>query len=339
MEQNNCKTIDEYDNDPYHTDDMDGYDTDELLDKLLKKKKKLLNFEDEDTVDKNKDIVFVKNLHYLYYFDKLVSNQKLIAFDSEGVNLSRTGELTIITIGVNTQQDNNDQTNRIQSFVFDMLNNEIKLEQLNVLKSILENNNVKKIIHDCRADSDILYYKFNIKLNNVFDTCAVYQKITNKDRRDNLNNTLSANNCKINKYRPNLTHDFYQRNPTYWANRPLTQNMIDHAGSDVLNLHDLYFKLMKKYNTILYHKFNIDELNEKSVNEFRTLPYHKIVEVLARNKGRVIGRGGSNLKIIERRSNTIIASQTNKGFLVLANSNNNIYLAEKYIRESINSFW
>ena len=41
---------------------------------------------------------------------------------------------------------------------------------LKVLKDILEDESVTKVIHDCRQDSAALFYQFGIKLNNVLDT-------------------------------------------------------------------------------------------------------------------------------------------------------------------------
>ena len=41
---------------------------------------------------------------------------------------------------------------------------------LKELKSVLEDADVTKVIHDCRQDSAALWYQFGIKLNNIFDT-------------------------------------------------------------------------------------------------------------------------------------------------------------------------
>lgn len=41
---------------------------------------------------------------------------------------------------------------------------------LKVLKDILEDKSVTKVMHDCRQDSAALFYQFGIKLKNVLDT-------------------------------------------------------------------------------------------------------------------------------------------------------------------------
>lgn len=47
---------------------------------------------------------------------------------------------------------------------------QIDQDTLEQLKAILEDENVTKVIHDCRQDSAALFYQFNIKLQNVLDT-------------------------------------------------------------------------------------------------------------------------------------------------------------------------
>jgi exonuclease 3'-5' domain-containing protein 1 len=42
------------------------------------------------------------------------------------------------------------------------------------LREILEGTEIMKILHDCRWDSDILWTKHNVKLNNVFDTQVAF---------------------------------------------------------------------------------------------------------------------------------------------------------------------
>lgn len=53
-------------------------------------------------------------------------------------------------------------------YLFDML--QITEPFLQQLKSILEDLNVTKVMHDCRQDSAALFYQFGIKLHNVLDT-------------------------------------------------------------------------------------------------------------------------------------------------------------------------
>lgn len=69
------------------------------------------------------------------------------------------GRLTLVQLG----------TIRGEAFIFDLLTCPEMINDGGI-KSLLENDNVIKIIHDCRNDSVNLYTQFNILLRNVFDT-------------------------------------------------------------------------------------------------------------------------------------------------------------------------
>jgi exonuclease 3'-5' domain-containing protein 1 len=86
----------------------------------------------------------------------------IISFDCEGVNLGVKGQLTIIEIG----------TIRGEAFIFD-LQLCPQLVSDGGLKGILEDENIIKIIHDCRNDSFNLYAQYNVLLRNVFDTQVI----------------------------------------------------------------------------------------------------------------------------------------------------------------------
>lgn len=85
--------------------------------------------------------------------------QVVISVDCEGINLGVKGELTLIEIG----------TTSGEAFIFDVLACPNILTD-GGLKSLLENEKVIKVIHDCRNDSVNLFNQFNVLLRNVFDT-------------------------------------------------------------------------------------------------------------------------------------------------------------------------
>jgi len=90
----------------------------------------------------------------------------IISFDCEGVSLGSKGQLTVIEIG----------TIRGEAFIFDLQ----QCPQMVLdggLKELLEDENVIKIIHDCRNDSFNLYSQYNILLRNVFDTQVSHCKM------------------------------------------------------------------------------------------------------------------------------------------------------------------
>lgn len=83
----------------------------------------------------------------------------VISFDSKGVNLGVKGQLTLIEIG----------TVRGEAFIFDLQQCPHMMIDGGI-KMLLEDENIIKIIHDCRNDSHNLYTQYDILLRNVFDT-------------------------------------------------------------------------------------------------------------------------------------------------------------------------
>lgn len=88
-----------------------------------------------------------------------VNNQVVLSFDCEGVNLGAKGQLTLLEIG----------TTKGEAFIFDVLSCPEMITE-GGLKTLLESENVIKVIHDCRNDSGNLFNQFNILMKNVFDT-------------------------------------------------------------------------------------------------------------------------------------------------------------------------
>jgi ribonuclease D len=258
------------------------------------------------------NIFLIKTTDDLNNFLSKCENKTVIAIDLEGIDLSRIGKISLVTVSFNNE-----------NFIFDILNEELNKEQLPIIKNIFEDTNILKIIHDCRTDSDVLYHLLNIKLTNVFDTSVGEMLIKNTTVRTNLNNLLSNYSCSKNQLRTNDVRDFYKKNPNYWSVRPLTENMLNHAAGDVVGLYDIYDK-MSKYNLDFLNKSN------EAVDEFRKFKYFEVVKVFEGDMGRIIGRGGSNLKRIENIAKVSITTKKN-GFLVLFNDKINFTKAKQML--------
>lgn len=98
-----------------------------------------------------------------------LNSQVVLSFDCEGVNLGAKGQLTLLEIG----------TTKGEAFIFDVLSCPEMITE-GGLKTLLESENVIKVIHDCRNDSGNLFNQFNILMKNVFDTqvnCFFFFKI------------------------------------------------------------------------------------------------------------------------------------------------------------------
>ena len=76
-----------------------------------------------------------------------LSGQKLLALDCEGVSLGRRGEISLIQIATPEK-----------IFLLDVDDTPRTARVVVLAKKILEDASVRKIIHDCKADSDALYH-------------------------------------------------------------------------------------------------------------------------------------------------------------------------------------
>lgn len=89
-----------------------------------------------------------------------LSGHPLLALDCEGVDLDRHGEISLIQFAT-----------REECFIIDVQGTSTwTADVVAVVKPVLEEKEVCKIIHGCAADSDALFHLFGIKLQNVHDT-------------------------------------------------------------------------------------------------------------------------------------------------------------------------
>lgn len=269
----------------------------------------------------------IDSIEKLNDFKVAVNDKTIISFDAEGVNLSRVGSMTIVSVGIKV-------TDGAHVFIFDLLTTNLTLKNGKIaeLKKIFENKNIEKIIHDCRQDSDALDKFHDIKLNNVFDTSIIICKLRNVEKRSNLNSALQLFDCPVNKNRGTIS---YNTQPKFWEQRPLTQFMIDYASSDVAYLFDLQLKLLNEIDTKMSHKkTSILEASNKAIDEFRGCTFQVHVSVPKSKMGIVIGSGGSNLNDIEKRSGAYVSCNDKDGFFVLAKSKQNLDTATALIKSS-----
>jgi hypothetical protein len=96
-----------------------------------------------------------------------VSAHSRVGFDAEGVNLSRTGELTIATF---QGFDGVAAVTPIYVVIIEVLGGDrVFWKTLPSFRSLLEDSAVNKVTFDCRGDSDALFHQFGVYLAGVLD--------------------------------------------------------------------------------------------------------------------------------------------------------------------------
>lgn len=261
-------------------------------------------------------------------FESAVEEAKLIAFDAEGVSLSRTGPPTLATFGIQ-------EGGKIQEFLFDLLDSTpvYWARQLSILKRVLEDVSVIKIIHDCRQDSDSFNEFFKIRLAGVFDTSVFYKMIQNEVSRASLNSVLDTFALTTNSKRK--SRDFYGANPEYWAERPLTKDHLVCASGDVVSLFVLREKMIAQYPEI-YNSEVFKQETEEASDEFRSLRWVQTVVVSQSSMGSVIGTRGCVIAEIERTSGAKVSKNSASSFIVMAKDQRMMDKAVHFINKKAN---
>ncbi|KAL2317886.1 hypothetical protein Fmac_031762 [Flemingia macrophylla] len=176
----------------------------------------------------------------------------VIGFDCEGVDLCRHGTLCIMQLAFPDA-----------IYLVDAIDGGKELIQ--ACKPALESNYIKKVIHDCKRDSEALYFQFGIKLNNVVDTQIAYSLIEEQEgRRKRLSDdyisfvSLLADSryCGTSYPEKGKVRNLLRQDPKFWTYRPLSEQMVRAASDDVRFLLYIYHQMMEKINerTLWYLK-------------------------------------------------------------------------------------
>lgn len=206
-----------------------------------------------------------------------LETESVLALDCEGMDLGREGEISIIQLST-----------RDKCFLFDVIDLTPSCELVLLLKPILENSDIMKIIHDSKMDGDALLHKLDIRLINVHDTQA--WDLVLKGQARNLNQTLISYDCAENLER---SSDVYKINKRFWATRPMTQHMIDWSSGDVTNL----FALFYRQKELASPEEEIVALEKSEAQAaFLREKVCQVTTINPKHMGRCIGPGGSNIR-------------------------------------------
>jgi ribonuclease D len=220
---------------------------------------------------------------------------KRVAFDCEGINLSRLGTVEIVSICFPT----------LDVYLVDF--GGVCPQILKSVTNLFESASVTKVIHDCRMDCDALYHLHGIQVNNVHDTSCFHIV-----EDGNLNDVLSYNGISVNKARDKSV---YERNPRFWSTRPLTTTMVEWASSDVKSLFALADAQLSHISSA-----SKSAAIAKSTQYSRNVCGMKVSTGLSvRNPGRFIGPRGQSIRSLSKRTGTLIYAREGRWFVFYDN--------------------
>jgi exonuclease 3'-5' domain-containing protein 1 len=206
-----------------------------------------------------------------------------VAFDTEGVNLSRTGQMTVISLSLCQPSS--------VAFIFDLISiGRSIFSGINSLKDLLESRIIKKITFDCRNDSNALYHQYGISLTNCLDL-QVFQlgiKIENRSY-----STFSADDPtylrglryvageyltidEINFFSGIIPH---KEDPEIWGTRPLLNIQWQYAAN-VVHLINRLLRGMRnlKLPLLLQERINIGSKRYTEVFRLADIDYQSDFE-------------------------------------------------------------
>ena len=225
---------------------------------------------------------------------------KSVAFDCEGVNLSRIGSLELVSICFPNKQ----------VYLIDFGSKPCpKISQ--AVKDLFGSKAVTKIIHDCRMDCDALYHHHGIKVVNVHDTSCFHHVLSGSENK-NLNDTLVYNGISLNAERDKSV---YRINPRFWAQRPLTSKMIDWASSDV----DKLFALADKQLERITDSQKSVAIEKSTTYSIATREMKVVTGLRVGSPGLFIGRRGANIRSLEKQTGTLIYNDNGAWFVFYDN--------------------
>lgn len=256
----------------------------------------------------------------------------VVGFDCEGVDLCRHGNLCVMQIAFPDA-----------IYLVDAVQGGEEL--VKVCKPALESKYVTKVIHDCKRDSEALYFQFGIKLNNVIDTQIAYSLLEEQEGRtktpDNYISFVSlladSRYCGVSYVEKEEVRLLLRKDPKFWTYRPLSELMVRAAADDVRFLLYIYHKMMEKLNHqslwylalrgALYCRcFCISDNEYTDWPPLPSVPDNLVVEGSAPQEeilsvldvphgmmGRVIGRKGASILSIKESCNAEILIGGAKG--------------------------
>ncbi|VAH76889.1 piRNA biogenesis protein EXD1-like [Triticum dicoccoides] len=259
------------------------------------------------------------------FLEPSAAKKLVIGFDCEGVDLCRHGALCIMQIAFPDAV-----------YLVDAI--EGGKELVEACKPALESNHITKVIHDCKRDSEALYFQFGIKLHNVMDTQIAYSLIEEQEGKKRAYDVYISfvslladpRYCGMPYPEKEEVRTLLRQDPNFWKNRPLSEMMIRAATDDVRFLLNIHEKMMEKLSKVsswrlavrseLYCRcFCINDNQQADWPPLPTVPDDieaearvpevdilSLLDVPPGKMGRVIGRKGSSIMAVKESCNVEI---------------------------------
>ena len=167
---------------------------------------------------------------------KVLEKSKVIAYDCEGVKLSRTGKIMLLQIAT---------SNPSKIYLLDLLTaGGDEIFNKGGLKKIVESPEILKLVYDVRMDSDALFHQHDVLMQNVLDLQILDIAIrrasgNNVERLPSLLRTVGR---RLSRAEIAVCEDLKRRVKTMytsvedgdlWTRRPLSDDARRYATLDV----------------------------------------------------------------------------------------------------------
>jgi len=164
--------------------------------------------------------------------------QPEIALDVEGVNLSRSGQISLVQIAAPGTV-----------YLFDITQlkrSAFKPGGSEGLTALLENDAILKVIFDCRTDSDAFFHQYDVTLKNTLDLQVFHAFREFKVNCNKSTYLIGLQQC-LTVVAPHISsmdvrlistiktngRKLFQSSYKIWDSRPLPQELLTYAANDV----------------------------------------------------------------------------------------------------------
>lgn len=103
-------------------------------------------------------------------------------------------------------------------------------QSIKPLIEVLSDSHIIKLIHSCSQDIEVLFYAFDVQLENVFDTQLAAAFCDYEAQVSYANLVAEVSGVQLDK----------SQTRTDWSKRPLSKEQLFYAVNDVVYLQDLY---------------------------------------------------------------------------------------------------